>query len=181
MKEIELSKKMEKEIDSILEETVDLEEILEDLTIEDQDDFDSVVELISEYKEKKTFLENERLSVVDPLNKVTRKVNSWFKPTIKKLEKCTALLREKIIDYENEKNRKRLEAVKKGKKKPRILRTNQVKYRTTWDYKIDNFDDIPKEYLSLDHSKVRIELREQQGDLEIPGLEIYSKKVPIVS
>ena len=181
MKQIELSRKLKKEISSLFLETNELEEILSDLEIDDQDDYTAVVNLIQEYKTKKEYLDSERTSINKPINEIRTKVNKWFMPTIHSLDKCIIILREKIVEYELNIIQKKRKALKKGKKLPKQAKSEDVSFRESWDFQIENFDDIPREYLTLDRSKVKIELRELKHKLKIPGLKIFKSKIPIIS
>lgn len=177
---MKITKELEKHVDIVTQETVELETFLGDLRIDAQEDFDLIVDLIDEYKEKKEFLDSKRDKFNKPINELRREVNEFFLPIIKRLETCIQILREKIVEYEIRRNEQRIADIKTKKKPSPKLKSDKVSYRNTWEYVIDDFDLIPKEYLTLDHSKVKIELREKGGDLEIPGIEIRLKKIPIV-
>ena len=162
-------------------EAVDLKETLQDMEINDQSDMDMITELISEYKENVNFFESEKKDFTDPLNKLRNKVNSVYNPTIKLLNECIEICKNKIVEYEYEIEEKTVKSLESKKETPKKAIATKTQIREKLDYRVVDFDAIPREYLSLDHSKVKIELREKQADLEIPGIEIYiSKSVAIV-
>lgn len=169
MEPIKLSKKQKNKINIINNEIKELKELINDYEIIDDDDFDYVLSMIQEFKEKNSFLENERKAVIDPLNVIRNKINSWFNPLIKEIDGYIKILKNKIIEYENQ-QRQRL----------CVVQNDKVTYREFWDYEIVDFNKIPKRFLSLDHSAVKIEIRNKKEETHIPGIRIFSNKTPII-
>lgn len=180
MVNIELSKTVKNDIQNIKRNVFELEKYLEEFQILNKESFDCAVDLIKDYKSDKAYLEKEKNSINKPINEIRNKVNSWFNPPIKLIDNCISILRSKIIDYENNFNKKRLKSLKKREKVEPKINSSEVSFREFWDYEIENFNKIPREYLCLDHSLVKIELREKGHELKIPGIIIFKNKTPII-
>lgn len=180
MKDITLAPKTKKKIKRLLNESNEIQEYIYNFKIKDQEDFDLAVALIEELKSKQKYLETEKNSINKPLNEIRAKVSSWFNPSIQAISICITSLRDKLIEYESYIEQKQLLEAKTKKRVTKKAQSNKVSYRENWTYRITDFDNIPRDYLSLDHSKVKIELREKKEKLKIPGIKFFLERIPIV-
>lgn len=57
----------------------------------------------------------------------------------------------------------------------------QVKLRTVFRYEVVNHEDIPREFLTLDHSKLMAHINATQGTAHIPGVNIIREEKPVTA
>ena len=60
--------------------------------------------------------------------------------------------------------------------KKAVPKTEGIKYITDWKYEIIDINLIPKEYWTVDESKIARVVKATKGTLQILGLKIYSEK-----
>jgi len=152
-----------------------------------QEDYTMGAELMSALQDRIKRVEKLRAEVVDPLNQALRSARNLYKKLSEPYENAKSSVRimmEKYIMAEEEKKRKEYEqAVKKAKKNEEIIverpatkvltDTGTVHTRKRWVFEIENVDEVPREFLTLDTAKVNQAI--SAGNRSIAGLKIYEK------
>jgi len=153
----------------------------EKIQIHDQNTLDIAGRLLIEIKGKHKELETKRTSVTKPMLDAKRQIDQWFKPAKDALAACEALLKEKVKTYTEAAEQAKAEALAAGDVAAATAMVapempEGLQSRGSWDFLLEDLDAVPREYLALDASKVRIELREKGEALQIPGIKVYWKK-----
>lgn len=81
----------------------------EGIVIATDDDKEIAMYIIKDIKDVNKELESRRKYLVDPHNKTVKEINEFFKSHIQKFEKSDGILRNKVLAYERELERKRLD------------------------------------------------------------------------
>lgn len=181
----------------VAERTKEAEEYLagfEDFTIENEADLEVAVDCLKDVKKTYKEIKAEQELVTKPMNAALVKVRSWFKPALEVLERTERLLKGKVAGYHEmvaEESRKAMEAAAKASQEGNFdaaheaakgivsaPRTHGVSVGARqWDYELVDLSLVPREFLTLDHSAVKIHIKRSGGDepAEIPGLVFVAK------
>ena len=108
--------------------------------------------------------ENAKQEAEKPLKKELQKINAIYKPKIEKIKELKEKIANKILPQVTDKN---LPVKKKLNTEAGI-----VYIRETLDFKVENLEDIPREYLTVDTKKIKEALK---MGLEIPGVKKNEK------
>jgi hypothetical protein len=122
-------------------------------------------------------LETLRKQVVTPAVNAQRTINAHFKPALDAWKKAKSLAQQKMgeaVRVREEANRARIAAAAEGNaaalaQVTQIAPPPGVSYREETKIEIEDFDQIPREYLSVDWSKLKIMARE--GKAAPPGVK----------
>lgn len=152
------------------------------IEIKNQGMLDKVGELLTDVKKRYKVLETQRTDATKPLNKSLKVINGWYKPATSRLKECEELLKTKMNDYSQRLFDAKQQALQEGDHETAITTApaelpSNMSQRTVLDYKIVEFNAVPREYLSVDHSAVKIALERDGRDLDIPGIEVYDKPI----
>lgn len=164
-------------------EALTMIESLNAIEIHDQEMFDTASNILTDVKSQFKELEDMRTSATKPMLQAKRKVDAWFTPATKALKECEAILKEKMTGYIEQLEQAKLEALQDGDHAtaiavPDAQLPDNVQERSVWDYEIENFDDVPRDLLALDHSAVKILMKDHDPALlNIPGLKFYKRKI----
>jgi hypothetical protein len=170
------------------------------LVVETEDDVDTASQFLRKIKDAEIILEDKRKEFTAPLNTSLKAINSTFKEMKEPLILARDSIQVKILSWRKEEQRKKdeeakrlaeivskekeegnLEEIEPVKLEPEKIKTNigNTQVRKYWNFKVFNVEDIPREYLQLNETKVRTAIR--NGVREIPGLEIFQEeKISIV-
>ncbi len=132
--------------------------------------------------------EEERTSYTQPINESLRRINARFKEITEPLKAAETKLKSAILDYRAKIEEKRLEAEKElqnttGSNElvvestlPDTVESKSGESRTVrrWTFNIEDFKKVPREYLTVDETKVDNAIKE--GKREIKGLKIYQEE-----
>lgn len=152
-------------------------------------------------------VEARRKFFTGPLREHIKRIEALFKPVVERLEKADMLLRQKLLDYQQEVSRRQAEErarllseateaqaggdtetalalATQASELDTVQRTTHVEEgsvqtRKVWTFEVEDLGKVPMEYLSLDESKVRAAIR--AGIREVPGLRIFQKEQLAVS
>lgn len=116
-------------------------------------------------------LEEKRTAVTGPINDALKELNSWFRPAQGPLKEAERILKEKISTYiiaRKQANEAAMlaaaEAAQAGdgatamvhvgaiQEAPRVA---GISVKEVWDFEVENIDEVPREFLTLDEKKVR--------------------------
>jgi hypothetical protein len=157
-------------------------EALGRIQITNQDLLDSASHILTEVRSQLDTLENERTAITKPMNEAKRKVDALFKPAKTALEECQRLLKGKIAGYFTAEEKRKADALKSGDHQTAIevatpTTPEGVSVKSTpIQYRVIDFDQIPREFLCLDHSAVKILIKEKGDGAAVPGVEFYRDK-----
>jgi len=149
------------------------------LEITTQEEKEVFTDVLREIKSNLKKLEDAEKSVTGPINESLRIFRSWFAPGKELARKAEALIKRKILEGDQ---RRRLaaaeaaravqEALAAGDTKTAIVQHARIQpvekvdgltTRKTWQATVINADLIPREFLSVDMSKVKAEMKAQLG------------------
>jgi hypothetical protein len=143
--------------------------------------------------------DDERKTLVEPLNGVVKTINLRFKRYTGPLEEAKMLIDGKMVAYgrkvadaqrvEDEKRRKEEDAVRAEEfpdempftpptaaPKPVTVYGNTgsaASFTNTWDFEVTSATEVPREYLVPDEKKIRQAVKD--GVRTIPGVNIFEK------
>ena len=174
---------------------LNLEVLNKEIVIINQDDYSRAGDIMKLCKNKLKSLEEERKTYTQPLDKSKKLIMAKFNETIEPIEKYV----EKISDVmgvwytaeearrDEEQKRLEAEAIKKAKpedtdvivpivesiktSRGAIATSTAIKYN---DFELINLDEVPREYLILDDSKVKNAINDGKVDA-IAGIKIIPK------
>lgn len=153
-----------------------------------------VISWISQAKKK---VEERRKFFTQPLNNQIKKINELFKTYSIPFEQSDKIMRDKMLIYRQEQEKKRLieeqkmrkEAEKIAKKekvpvsevvasmetKETVLATDKTTVKKIWTFEIIDENKIPREYLVADETKIRKAII--GGMRKIDGIKIFEKEI----
>jgi len=170
----------------------------ESFEIEDSEDYEVVGNGLKEIalllKNAEAGKKEERAPFTAKANAVSAK----YKPALDILDKAKRLLKKKMADYneaEQEKSRLAMEAAAEAAQEGDFdkaheaakdivaaPKTRGITHRHTWEYSVRDVNAVPREYLSVDHSHMKILCREHAGQEppEVPGIVFHKKTITTV-
>jgi len=167
------------------------------MEIVDDASFKEAADILKQVKTWTKELEGKRDSVTKPLNAVLTVIRGWFKPTLDTLSQAEASLKHSIAGYElmarakNEAAMKAMAEAAQAKDMPGvslavsgIVGTPKVaglNVRKVLKWRVVDASQVPREYLSIDPSKVDAAVTAAKGTItpvpSIPGIEFYEDSV----
>lgn len=172
------------------------EEIIEafrDFEIEDDDDFSVVADGLKEVKIIAKDLEERRTKITQPINGALREFNSWFKPAQVVLANTERLLKDRMDKYlrmKEEKARLAMEAAAQASLAGDFDTAHEaakgivenpvaagISHSRYYEYEIVDLSVIPREYLCLDHSSIKLHIKSagRAKPADIPGIRFFDK------
>lgn len=140
-----------------------------------------IAEFLTCIKSEAKELEDKRTSITKPLHQAKTAVDALFRPAKQFYLEAEAILKSKLAEIQAQREALRLQAINDSARGEHTALTNMaaaekiegISYRYGWEYDIENLDEVPREWLTLDHSKVKIYLRKfTNSDVvpPVPGL-----------
>lgn len=132
---------------------------------------------------RKKRIEELRQQFVKPLNDQVKFINAKFKEPLNELTSIETEIKSGIIKYRTAEakrietqNVKREEKGKELVEQRKEINTDEgkIQVRKIWTFDIENENDIPREYLSVDSTKIRGAI--SAGVRDIKGIKIYQKE-----
>lgn len=152
-------------------------------------------------------VENRRQFFTRPLKEHAKRIEALFKPMLEKLDEADTVIRAKVISYRakaevsaREEQQKLLAEAQAAQaegnneaaltlateaasldspQKTMLLDEGSMQVKKVWDFEVEDYAAIPREFFSFDEKKVRLALR--AGQREIPGIRIFQKEQLAVS
>lgn len=170
---------------------------IKSLEIVDDASFRDAADILKQVKTWTKELEGKRDSVTKPMNAALSVIRGWFKPTLDTLFTAEVTLKRAIAGYEQlarEKNEAAMKAMAEAAQAQdmaavsvavsSIVGTPKVaglSVRKVLRWKVVNASQVPREYLSIDPSKVDAAVTAAKGTVtptpSIPGIEFYEENV----
>lgn len=172
---------------------------LETYEILTDDDYKAAAEMCAEVITQAKSIDTQRRSFVDPLNKVVKSLNAFFKKPLIHLDACEALLKKKLAAFANQQaiERDRLlkeagaqaqdgdmaqtEALIERAEEHTAPKVEGVSMRTTWDGVVVDEKLIPREYMTPDLKALKAVTKAKGRDPEIPGWKATPKSSPAIT
>lgn len=164
--------------------------MLHAFAIENEEDHSFAGEVLLQVKASWKELEEKRTAVTGPLNEALRTVNDWFRPVQQPLKEAERILKEKISAFiiaRKAANEAAMlaaaSAAQAGDGEAALVhvgaiqdapRVAGISVKEVWDWEVENLDEVPREFLTVDERKVREAIwyadTEKRAPLPIPGL-----------
>lgn len=168
---------------------------LETIEVQTQEDLTDSEELVKAVKKKWRDIETKRTTVTVPLNEALKATNNLFKPTLKYLEQCEKVLKNKIavgrrylLSRQTEALKALGEASMRGDMEaaraamlstPSAQLTGSTSIRTSWEAELEDIQQVPEEYLMLVVNWDLVRARIKEGVRQIAGFKIFEKDTVI--
>lgn len=164
---------------------LELLEGVKTIEIEDQDGLDTFSQILTEVKRRVRDLEEQRKKVTKPMLDAKRAIDDLFKPAIKAFSGCEKVLKEKIAFYMEVQRKNRAAALLAPAKEQLVIpktpaMVSNITEVKSYDFEILDFAAVPRSYLKIDESAIRMAIKETDGSIEIPGVKIFQKNRLIV-
>ena len=163
---------------------------LDSFEIEDEDGETVIAEIAKEAHEKVKDLEHRRQEITKPLLEAKRSVDDLFRPAIDAYTTIKNQAKNMVAAWARKIEAEKVKALESGKfKKAAMLpvteRQKTVTMRPVWTWRLEEpggIDKVPREYLTLDTSKIHIMLREAKNPetLNVPGIIFYQEQRPVM-
>ncbi len=168
-------------------------EVLQEFSIEDQQDLEFAAQELAEVKGKKKAWDDKLKGFTVPLNKMLKDIRELLNPPIKYYEKCERLWKRKIEEgYERayDKQREALEEAAVASKEEDEEETSAALERASshafapikglstadiYGFEIVDFDTIPREHLVVDEGRLNGIIKSCKGNITIPGIKVIKK------
>lgn len=163
------------------------------------EDFKAAAEMCAEVITQAKTIDTQRRTFVDPLNKVVKSLNAFFKKPLVHLDACEALLKKKLAAFANQQAKERDKLLKEAGAQAQEGDMDQaealiekaesrtppevagVSMRTTWEGKVTDEKLIPREYLTPDLKALKAITKAKGRDPEIPGWKATPKSSPAIT
>lgn len=180
----------------------------EAFTITDTASSNKGTEMLVQLKRIEAMVEARKKSLTKPLKDAAKAIESQFRPSVEALDRADGLLRAKMLMYrqvvEEAANKARLELIEQseaaaaeGDNDGALVLAQQamstdaaitkhtdttdghVSVKMMWAFEVEDLNAIPREFFTLDETKVRAAVR--SGVRDIAGVRIFQKEQLAVS
>lgn len=173
------------------EEAQGVLELIDQMPLENQGDYDFAAEILTEVKGKKKGLETERGKATRPMLDALNVVRGWFKPAIEYYGRCETKIKRRMTDYMKEQRRKQEEALQvagqasmAGNKTEarqalaqasaaEVHKAKGVSTRDVLKYEVVDASQVPREFLTVDHGAVQLYISVHGETTQIPGIRVF--------
>lgn len=186
------------------------------LLIRNPDEYEGAAEFLKGVKGAAAAIEEERVKLKKPILDAGRGIDNFFKAPLLALSEAEKTVKQKLVVYSNEQEKKQREeqaaaeararkerealeekarkAQEEGKLEraamleeravsvvaPVIDRTPQkvagINYREVWKFQIVDEAKVPRQYCSVDETKIRKVVQALKSDTQIEGVRVYMEK-----
>lgn len=176
------------ELATVQQEADGLLEDVKAFSVDSNEDLQLAAEVLADVKGKAKRLDEMEKSATRPLNDTLKTIRGWFKPAKDRLSSIEQAIKDAIRRFDTAQAAKRQAAIAQlGDSATRdeaasalaTLNDAQVRsvpglsIRTVPDFIVVDPNAVPREYLSVDESKIRHAVR--AGARTIPGVSIFEK------
>ena len=168
------------------------------LVIIDEEGAGNANELLVFITNAKRKLEEQRVFLVKPLNDHVKDINAAFKGWVEPLDTANAVVRRKMLDFQQEQEALRAEAQQLEQERleqeddfpdfapvfiqepipavPRSIKgdSGSTSVRKTWTFEVTDETLVPREYLVVDEGVISLAIR--KGIRDIPGVRIFQQE-----
>lgn len=147
-------------------ETDESLELIKDMPLITQEDFDWFTDLVKDVSAKYKALEELRKSLTKPILESKANVDNRFKPVLGALEALEKLLKDKIAGYTLAQQKARVEVMQASAALyqaggtptaiiPEPAQAKGITVRELWDFEVVDENALPREYMTPDPKKIR--------------------------
>lgn len=188
---------IKKELQTIIKrQASEADKIVNNLVINNQDDFRSASETLVKIKQAIKYVTNEKTKMTDGLNKSLKNIRAFFKPYETSLDNAKNKLSSVLIEYQTkqeEKAKAKIEKVEKKVEEGKInfeeanekieslevakkveTKTGGLTFKIIKDIEIIDEAQIPREFFELNTVALRRAVLKEGR--EVPGVKIVEKK-----
>lgn len=188
------NQQIEKHTAKELSEATEARQFCATLVIANAEDLQFAAEVLSDVKARNKSLEDMKQSALGPLNQTVKTIRGWFQPVQSLYVEMESTIKNKIVAYHQDLERKRVDALAAVRdslthgttedttvalafvdqaQKPSVA---GIQMRRTWDYEVYEMNDVPEKYLyrSIDEEQLLRDIRD--GMRECPGIRIFQKE-----
>lgn len=164
-------------------------EFVEGFIIQSDDDFTFAGRVIRDAKATFKRIDERRREITSPLLQAKQSVDALFRPALDSLTGVEALLKKKIGEYTAAKERERAAVMLDSANTyatggvptaiiPARPEAQGVSVRNVWEYEIIDADQVPRNFCSPDHDKIKMSrdwsaYNEHHPPPPIPGIRFY--------
>lgn len=168
-------------------------DLIRSFPCETADDEAAIAGFVREFRAREKAIDEKRTKVTKPLLQAKKEVDALFAPVLEALKQAQAICRAKLADAEARRATERARALAVAVASPSVAtlaaaaqetpKPAGVGYRTSWNFTVNDIDQVPREYMTIDWSKINITAQGFTGDTPpppIPGGEWSMVKTPVV-
>lgn len=142
------------------------------------EDPDEATALLTDVQANIRTLEQKRKKITKPLLEAKREVDALFKPPIKILEDAKMALKRIIAKAIDERRAEQHAALQAGDVDGALaVKEPEASSKTVTRYRVVDENKVPRKYWKLDDAKIKKAV--EDGETEIPGVEVYEETVVI--
>lgn len=192
---VQLNHRVKVELTEETKRTQEAMALLEGFSITTEEEHTMAGEILQVVKAQWKALEERRTAVTGPLNEALRTVNDWFRPVQGPLKAAEDILKEKISTFvlarkaANEAAMLAASAAAQAGDGAAAMvhvgsiaepaKLQGISVKEVWTFVVENIDEVPREYMCLDETKVRDAIwyadTQKTPPLPIPGLRFVLK------
>lgn len=154
--------------------------LVQGVPCETQAQREKAAKILIEIKKEITAVEKQRDEIARPAFEIYKKRRAEAKPLLDPLERAEVVLKERIARGAEEDEKRTAKALAEAKTQDEVVavvaaapdKIEGVSFRKIPKYRVVDFDLVPREYLTVNHSKIQLALTERR-DQPIPGIEFY--------
>jgi hypothetical protein len=191
--------KAQDSVDKAREQGEDYLAAFEDFEIETPEDYEVASDCLKDVKKVAKQIKAEKELATKPMNTALRQVRSWFAPAEKALADTEKLLKTKIADWtllQEQRNREAMQKAAAASQAGNFDEAHEAAKQITdrpkakgitvsqpgWDYILEDLSKVPREFLALDHSAVKIHLKNAGAEkpTPIPGVKFVPSTPTVI-
>ena len=192
---VQLNHKVKNELTEETKRTTEAMALLQGFSIATEEDHARAGAILQVVKAQWNALEERRTAVTGPLNEALRTVNDWFRPVQGPLKDAERILKERISAFvlaRKAANEAAMlaasEAAQAGDGATAMVHVGAIQeapklqgisFKEVWSFEVVNIDEVPREFMCLDETKVRDAIwyadTQKTPPRPIPGLRFFLK------
>jgi hypothetical protein len=165
--------------------------LVQAMEIQSPEDFGFLEEVLAETQTEWKTYEKRRTSFTQPANAILREFNSWFKPVQGALKEIEKTAKAKLSQYRfaQAQEQQRLLAAAQKAEAPAEIKETLVKaaeavptptstvYIDRWLFAIDDADQLPREFLKPDETKIGQVVAALKDKTKIAGVRVWNEPI----
>jgi len=143
-------------------------------------------------------LDKRRKEATAPLDEAKKAIMAWFRPALDSIDAAKLSLRQRLSAYDAKQRQaeemasaQAVAAIRMGDVELATRVTTAamataaapvagVSSRQVWDFEIVNGAAIPREYLAIDETKIRLVVKALKGEAVIAGVRVFQRSEMVV-
>lgn len=162
----------------------DMLEQLRQVQLSSQEELEEAGELLTEVKRRAKVLESARKEITTPMLAAKKKVDDLFRPPLKLLEECEAVLKAKVQVYMREQEAAVLASIGELQAHSETLAPvelpalpSNMSERRVWTIEVEHPELVPREFLMVDEAKIMALIKAVGGEnVVIPGVKVFQER-----